>query len=608
MRVELDGKAWKPVPGATATATAEEFIAARSLLHEVHQQATWSPWLLLEPSPEYEAAWKACGQWTTVEPGPPAKTLEEYEAGLEQRLADADAQFLANEAQAEKDRAERARRYDPDRDQARLALLEEQGILADHMRDRDELLARDLSRPEMGYFRSRLDTAERAIAAQSKKVEDLLAVIGDPETVCDEAGWLPAERRELSLSRFKDERISQVRTLRARITNAQTTLKTLKGRAERAKVRESLRRDQLHLAHLEQMAPLQADGMCSECAKPAWHSQGWTTNLDGGYWITGGPCPAWPRWAKRVQAIQDALRQPRQAHTAATSAAPADRRARPRPTHRKSHRPADHHPGQPPRRPSPPRQRPPLGNLASTHTPGTSRASEPLTGAIAANEHSLIRIELKAGPANCRRDEPARTALGPIRIPTDLCVAPARSCMSDDGRFRTPSEPDLTGVSARPLCRQFRRTVSAARPGTCRPCSTSTAGLEPLRRRHLRPIPLARCPAPRAGTITAEDLPFRGSSRGAGRAVIFTARPRPVRAQLAANSTNSFCELTAGLTCQAVPLGLTLITLEFPFQPSYGSQACVCTEVPPGSSSPRALDRTSPAAPGQAGPGLGLHL
>jgi hypothetical protein len=310
MMVELGGKAWKPVPGATSTA--EEFIAARALLDEVHEQAWWSPWLLLEPAPEYEAAWKTYGQWTTVEPGPPAKTVEEYEAGLGQRLADADAQFLANEAQAERDRAERAKHYDPEREQARLALLEEQGILADHMRDRDELLARDLSRPEMGYFRSRLDTAERAIAAQSKKAEDLLAVIGDPETVCDEAGWLPAERRELSLSRFKDERISQVRTLRARIADAQTTLKTLKGRTERAEVRESMRRDQAHLAHLEQMAPLQADGMCSECAKPAWHSQGWTTNLDGGFWVTGGPCPAWPRWAKGVQAIQDALRQPRQ--------------------------------------------------------------------------------------------------------------------------------------------------------------------------------------------------------------------------------------------------------------------------------------------------------
>ena len=310
MSVELDGKAWKPVPGATATA--EEFIAARSFLHEVHQQALWSPWPLLDPAREYEAAWQICGQWTSAEPGPPSKTLEEREAELEQRLADVDAQFLAAEAQAEKDRAERAKYYDPKREQARLALLEEQGILTDNIRERDELLARNLSQhPEKGYLRGRLATVECAIAAKSKEVDDLLAVIGDPETVCDEGGWLPAERREMSLSLFKSERGSQVRTLRARVADAKTTLKTLKGRAERTEVRESMRRDQAHLAHWEQMKPLQVADMCSECAKPAWHSQGWTTSLDG-FWVTGGPCPAWPRWAKGVQAIQDALRQPRQ--------------------------------------------------------------------------------------------------------------------------------------------------------------------------------------------------------------------------------------------------------------------------------------------------------
>jgi hypothetical protein len=70
--------------------------------------------VLLDPAPEYDAAWEICGQWTPTEPGPPLKTLEECEAELEQRLADADAQFLAKEAQAEKDRVERTEHYDPD--------------------------------------------------------------------------------------------------------------------------------------------------------------------------------------------------------------------------------------------------------------------------------------------------------------------------------------------------------------------------------------------------------------------------------------------------------------------------------------------------------------
>jgi hypothetical protein len=70
-----------------------------------------------------------------------------------------------------------------------------------------------------------------------------------------------------------------------------------------------MRRDQAHLAHWEQMKPLQVADMCSECGKPAWHSQGWTADLDGGFYVTGGPCPAWPRWAKGVQAVQEAMRQ-----------------------------------------------------------------------------------------------------------------------------------------------------------------------------------------------------------------------------------------------------------------------------------------------------------
>ena len=43
------------------------------------------------------------------------KTVEEYEAEMEQRLAEADARVVAELAQAEKDRAEWAARYDPRR-------------------------------------------------------------------------------------------------------------------------------------------------------------------------------------------------------------------------------------------------------------------------------------------------------------------------------------------------------------------------------------------------------------------------------------------------------------------------------------------------------------
>ena len=84
--------------------------------------------------------------------------------------------------------------------------------------------------PVKEYRRVLLAKAEKRIAAKSKEVEDVLAVIGDPETVCDERGWLAAERREMALMWFKSERISQVQTLRARIADAKNRLKSLQYR------------------------------------------------------------------------------------------------------------------------------------------------------------------------------------------------------------------------------------------------------------------------------------------------------------------------------------------------------------------------------------------
>jgi hypothetical protein len=259
---------------------------------------------------DYDAALQTCGQWTSRDdPAEPRKTLEEYEAELEQRLAEADARFLAAEAQAEQNRAERAEHYDPERAQVRLALLEEQGILADKIRQRDEILSGDLfPLAEEKARRRLLADLERDIAAKTHEVNELAAVMGDPETVTDAKGWLPAERREMSLTLFKARRETEVRDLRARIADAQATLKSLKGKLERAKLREALRQDKTRLAYLEQMPPLEAAGMCSECVSPAWHTPGVTVDLNGAGMI-GGPCPAWPRWAKGVNAVREVLRQ-----------------------------------------------------------------------------------------------------------------------------------------------------------------------------------------------------------------------------------------------------------------------------------------------------------
>jgi hypothetical protein len=171
MTVELDGMLWRPVPGATFTA-------------------------------------------------------EEYEAEMEQRLAEVDAQVTAELAQAEQDRAERAARYDPERARARLELLGAEGVLADQVRERDGLLRRELFRATDDKRRQEhLAGLETVIAAATQAVDKLAAVMGDAETVPDERGWLPGDRRELALTLFSAQRHTEVRELRARVPARQAELK-----------------------------------------------------------------------------------------------------------------------------------------------------------------------------------------------------------------------------------------------------------------------------------------------------------------------------------------------------------------------------------------------
>jgi hypothetical protein len=76
-----------------------------------------------------------------------------------------------------------------------------------------------------------------------QEVDKLAAVVGDPETVADVKGWLPAERREMALTLFEAKRGMEVRDLRARI-DGQATLKTRQGTPGQAELREALRKRQ----------------------------------------------------------------------------------------------------------------------------------------------------------------------------------------------------------------------------------------------------------------------------------------------------------------------------------------------------------------------------
>ena len=281
---------------------------------EVHRSLWWNPWVLTDRAAQYDAALETCGQWARAEPGHERKTPEEYEAHFARQAAEDEAQAAAEQEQAGRDRAERAAVYDADRARARLALLEEQGILAAKVRERDEITSRDLFALMEDDRRSRhLAALGREIAAAQRAADELAVLAGDPEAVCDERGWLPAERREVSLALFRTRREAQVYELRASIPARKAELKTLTGKAGRARLREALKTDAARLGALEAMPRMTAADMCPECAEPDRHSPAVTFNLADGTTTdgttTGGPCPAWPRWAQQVEKLHAELRQ-----------------------------------------------------------------------------------------------------------------------------------------------------------------------------------------------------------------------------------------------------------------------------------------------------------
>ena len=227
--IEVDGLLWKPKSGATSSG--EQFSRARSLLLEIHRDASWNPWVEEDRTQEYQQAAAVFEQWTRAEPGFRQLTSEEVDVGM----ATWDAEFEARNAERDRQQAARVALYDEGREQARLALLEQQAILRHCSQKLDDLRERRRfpAMPEQPR-RAQIAELQQSVAAARTAVVRLQEQVGDVDTVVDQHGWLPQERRELALSLFSARRCSEVRELRERVREQPTTLQATKGRAERA--------------------------------------------------------------------------------------------------------------------------------------------------------------------------------------------------------------------------------------------------------------------------------------------------------------------------------------------------------------------------------------
>lgn len=293
--IEHDGMLWKPKLGSSTSA--EEFIAARTTMIEIHQDARWNPWVEADRALELEQAMAAFGTWTRAEPGHHVMTPSEVKADM----AAWDREYKSRRKQEDAARRARQRQYSPEREAGRLRLLEAQAQIGIANTERVKLLSHERA-PYMDDTRRAKAVAEENenIVRWAQVVEETRDLVGDPETVVGPDGSLPSEHRETSLFWFALRRRQDVERLREQVAILPGQLKETKGRDPRAAIRNELHTAERELAFWLSVARLEASDMCSECASPLdWH-------LRRGH-ILGrhsGPCPAWPTWAERIRQVR----------------------------------------------------------------------------------------------------------------------------------------------------------------------------------------------------------------------------------------------------------------------------------------------------------------
>ncbi|MFJ4264704.1 hypothetical protein ACIPYU_19870 [Paenarthrobacter nicotinovorans] len=176
---ELEGMLVAPRPGATSTF--EEYVAARAAFTEINHTAWWNPWVYQDRASEERSALAVMEQWQRAEPGFRQRTDQEIEDMLDEAGRRSAKKLAATAARQERDK----KRYDPEREQARLALLEQESILS---RQHEEIVELQTGRyPAMNEDRRTTKIAEIEQAANDREthIAALASTVGNREDVVD---------------------------------------------------------------------------------------------------------------------------------------------------------------------------------------------------------------------------------------------------------------------------------------------------------------------------------------------------------------------------------------------------------------------------------------
>jgi hypothetical protein len=218
---------------------------------------------------DLEHAQQVMDEWERAEPDFKRKTKRQ----LERAMAHWDRDFQQRREQREEQRQENLKRYDPDREQARLQLLERQCVLAHKTDDVANLLSGERFPAVPSQRRAeQVAELEEAIERHRAAVERLIPIVGDPEDVPDQHGLLPRDRRHSTLYRYRERRIAEISEIRALLPELETQIKATDDRAERSKLRTERHMKKWSLDKLLAVARLEVRRLCHS-GQQAWVRQ-----------------------------------------------------------------------------------------------------------------------------------------------------------------------------------------------------------------------------------------------------------------------------------------------------------------------------------------------
>ena len=219
------------------------------------------------------------GQWQRAEPGHRHLSLKQWEAQQARRERKREQQRAKDEARRERDKA----RYDEQR--CHRPTPPDRGAGESRLRTRRAgRLPRRHQVPGHGcrsVAPHEIEELEQKVERLRAEVARLTPIVGDPEDVVDEHGWLPRDRREHTWWSYRLDRERKVRDLKQQMPELEAALKATTDRAERREHRAKLAEATRDLDRLIAEGPFTAEEMCSECATPMAH-HGWV-------WPPGSP-------------------------------------------------------------------------------------------------------------------------------------------------------------------------------------------------------------------------------------------------------------------------------------------------------------------------------